>query len=163
MTLLLLPKIDQKQPPRWFFKKSVLFFQEQPFYNFPEGFICSLNRHVFFEQTQIFQESLSNRHLFSRRVYLFVKQTLLSHRTDTNFTRNPYLVLKHFTNFPIAFFIFSSNRYSFFKKLYLFLEHIIFQETLMPQTDRHFPGRYPSLNRYFVNRSRWLLSIDLST
>ena len=28
----------------------------------------------------------------------------------------------------------------------------------MPRTHRHFPGRYPLSNRYFVNRSRWLLS-----
>ena len=36
--------------------------------------------------------------------------------------------------------------------------HTIFQETPMPRTHRHFPGRYPLSNRYFVNRSRWLLS-----
>ena len=28
----------------------------------------------------------------------------------------------------------------------------------MLRTHRHFPGRYPLSNRYFVNRSRWLLS-----
>ena len=50
---------------------------------------------MFFEQTRIFQEGLSNRHVFSRRLYLFLKQTLLSHRTDTLFPRNPYLVLEH--------------------------------------------------------------------
>ena len=49
---------DQKQPPRQFSKISVLFFQEQPFYNFPGGSICS-----------------SNRHEFSSRVHLFVEQT----------------------------------------------------------------------------------------
>ena len=86
---------------------------------------------MFFEQTQIFQESLSKRNVFSRKFYLFVEQTLLSHRTDTNFPRNPYLVLEHIQ---------------------------IFQETPMPRTHRHFPGRYPLSNRYFVNRSRWLLS-----
>ena len=48
----------QKQPPRQFLKISVLFFQEQPFYNFPGGSICS-----------------SNRHEFSRKVHLFVEQT----------------------------------------------------------------------------------------
>ena len=52
----------------------VLFFQEQPFYNFPGGSICS-----------------SNRHEFSRTVYLFVEQTWIFQeglhvlRTDTNF------------------------------------------------------------------------------
>ena len=111
----------QKQPPRQFSKISVLFFQEQPFYNFPGGSICSSNRHefsrrvyMFFEQTQIFQEGYSKRHVFSRRFYLFVEQTLLSHRTDTNFPRNPYLVLKHI---------------------------LIFQEPLFShRTDTHFPG-----------------------
>ena len=39
---------------------------------------------MFFEQTQIFQDGL----------YLFVKQTLLSHKTDINFPKNPYLVLE---------------------------------------------------------------------
>ena len=66
--------IYQKQPPRQFSKISVLFFQEQPFYNFPGGYICS-----------------SNRHEFSRRVNLFVEQThifqegLYVLRADTNF------------------------------------------------------------------------------
>ena len=50
--------IIQNQPPRQFSKISVLIFQEQPFYNFPGGSICS-----------------SNRHDFSRRVHLFVEQT----------------------------------------------------------------------------------------
>ena len=111
----------QKQPPRRFSKISVLFFQEQPFYNFPGESICSSNRHefsrrvyMFFEQTRIFQEGLSKRHVFLRRFYLFVEQTLLSHRTDTNFSRNPYLVLEHIQ---------------------------IFQEPLFShRTDTHFPG-----------------------
>ena len=176
---------------RQFSKISVLFFQEQPFIifqegpfvprtdrNFPGESICSSNRHefsrrvyMFFEQTRIFQEGLSKRHVFSRRFYLFVEQTLLSHRTDTNFPRNPYLVL--------------SNTYEISRSLYFLIEqilifqealssprtptifqetlssprtHTIFQEIPMPRTHRHFPGRYPLSNRYFVNRSRWLLS-----
>ena len=70
---------------------------------------------MFFEQTRIFQEVYSKRHVFSRRFYLFVKQTLLSHRTDTNFLRKPYLVLEHIQ---------------------------IFQEPLFShrKTDTHFPG-----------------------
>ena len=64
----------QKQPPKQFSKISVLFFQEQPFYNFPRGSICS-----------------SNRHEFSRRFHLFVEQTWIFQEglyvlwTDTNF------------------------------------------------------------------------------
>ena len=50
--------------------------------NFPAGSICSSNRHefsrrvyMFFEQTRIFQEGLLKRHVFSRRFYLFAEQT----------------------------------------------------------------------------------------
>ena len=126
----------QKQPPRQFSKISVLFFQEQPSYNFPGGSICSSNRnefsrrvhlicssnrhefsrrvYMYFEQTRIFQEGLSTRHVFSRRFYLFVEQTLLSHRTDTNFPRNPYLVLEHI--------------------------RILQEPVFSHRTDTHFPG-----------------------
>ena len=102
----------------FFFSRSNLFiiFQEGPFVprtdmNFPGGSICLSNRHefsrrvyMFFEQTQIFQEVYSKRHVFSRRFYLFVEQTLLSHRTDTNFPRNPYLVLEHIQIFQKPLF-----------------------------------------------------------
>ena len=135
----------QKQPPRqfqkylFFFSRSNLFiiFQEGSFVprtdmNFPGGSICSSNRHefsrrvyMFFEQTQIFQEGLSKRHVFSRMFYLFIEQTFLSNRTDTNFPRNPYLVLEHIRIFQGASFL-SSNRYSFSRKPYLVLEHIRF-------------------------------------
>ena len=101
----------QKQPLRQFSNISVNFFQEQPFYNFPGGSICSSNRYkfsrrvyMFFEQTLIFQEGLSKRHVFSRRFYLFVEQTLLSHRTDTNFPINSYLVLDHIRIFQEPLF-----------------------------------------------------------
>ena len=103
-----------------------LFFQEQPFYNFPGGSICSSNRHefssrvsMFFEQTRIFQEGLSKRHVLSRRFYLIVifPKTLVF---------NPR---KH-TNFPRAS-IFSSNRNSFSMKPYLVLEHIRFSRRLL--------------------------------
>ena len=85
------------------FLKFLFFFsRSNPFTIFPGGSICSSNRHVlsrrvymFIEQTRIFQECLSKRHVFSKTVYLFVEQTLLSHRTDTNFPRNHYFVLEH--------------------------------------------------------------------
>ena len=100
----------QKQPPRQFSKISVLFFQEQPFYNFPGGSICSSNRHefskrvfMFFEQTQIFQEGLSKRHVFQGGS-ICSSNSLLSHRTDTNFPRNPYLHLEHIRIFQEPLF-----------------------------------------------------------
>ena len=81
---------------------------------------------MFFEQTQIFQEGLSKRHVFSRRFYLFVEQTLLSHRTDTHFPGSPYLVL--------------SNTYEISRSLYFLIEQIlIFQEALSsPRTPTIF-------------------------
>ena len=98
----------QKQPPRRFFKISVLFFQEQPFYNFPGGSICFSNRHEFFKR--VYRTNM----FFQGGSHLFVEQTFLSHRTNTNFPRNPYLVLEDIR---------------------------IFQEPLFShQTDIHFPG-----------------------
>ena len=110
--------------------------------NFPGGSICSLNRHefsrtvyiMFFEQTQIFQEGLSKRHVFSRRVHLFVEQTLLlSHRTDTNFPRNPYLVLEHIRIFQEPLFSHRTDIGTHFReekkkarKPYLVLKHLRF-------------------------------------
>ena len=99
-----------------FFSRSNIFiiFQEGLFVpwadmNFPGGTICSSNRHEFSRSILY-----SKRHVFSRRFYLFVEQTLLSHRTDTNFPRNAYLVLEHIK---------------------------IFQEPLFShRTDTHFPG-----------------------
>ena len=100
-----------------FFKLSVLFFKEQPFYNFPGGSIILSCIPVLFKKFAVGGLIIcsSNRHVFSRKVYLlFVEQTLLSHQTDTNFPRNTYLVLKHIFNFQEAL---SSPR-----------THIIFQE-----------------------------------
>ena len=95
------------------------FFREKPFYNFPGGSICSSNRHeffrriynMFFEQTQIFQEGSSKRHVFSRRFYLFVEHTL-------------YLI-EQILIFPETL-IWFSNTYKFSRKPYLVLEHIRF-------------------------------------
>ena len=147
-TMLLKQKVNamtQKQPLRqfsnlFFFSRSNLFIisQECPFVprtdmNFPGGSI------MFFEQIQIFQEGLSKRHVFSRRFYLFVEQTLLSHRTGTNFPRKPLFSPRTHTNFPGAS-IFSSNRYSFSRKPYLVLEHLRFfrRPYLSPQTHTNF-------------------------
>ena len=93
----------QKQPPRQFSKISVLFFQEQPFYNFPGGYICS-----------------SNRHEFSRRVNLFVEQTRIFQeglyvlRTDTNFQGGLFektCFFKEVLSVRRTDLIISSNRY----------------------------------------------------
>ena len=119
-----------------------MIFEECPFVprtdmNFPGGSICSSNRHkfsrrvyMFFEQTRIFQEGLSKKHVFSRRFCLFVEQSLLSHRTGTNFPRKPLFSPRTHTNFPGAS-IFSSNRYSFSRKSYLVLEHVRFSRNLL--------------------------------
>ena len=99
----------------FFFSRSNLFmiFQECLFVprtdmNFQGGSICSWNRHEF--SRRAYRKDM----FFSRRFYLFVEQTLVSHRTDINFPRNPYLVLEH---------------------------RRIFQEPLFShRTDTHFPG-----------------------
>ena len=110
----------------FFFSRSNLFiiFQEGTLVprtdmNFPGGSICSSNRHefsrrvynMFFEQTGIFQEGLLKKHVFLRRFYLFVEQTLLSHRTDINFPRNPYLVLEHIRIFQEPLFFYRTDTY----------------------------------------------------
>ena len=88
----------QTQPPRQFSKISVLFFQEQPFYNFPGGMdpvlrtdmnfpggliertrggsICSSNR--FYHRTD------TNPNLVLEHTRIF-QEPLFSHRTDTHF------------------------------------------------------------------------------
>ena len=114
--------------------------------------------YMFFEQAQIFQEGLSNGHALFKEGLSFAENTLLSHQTDTNFPRNPYLVPKHIHIFQEPLFspsnryqfsrtpsIFSSNGYSFSRKPYLVLQHISFSQTLLSQTHWHFPGRYPYL------------------
>ena len=55
---------------------------------------------------------------------------MLSHRTDINFSQKPLFSPRTHTNFPGAS-IFSSNRYSFSRKLYLVLEHIQFSRRLL--------------------------------
>ena len=174
--------IYQKQPPRQFSKISVLFFQEQPFYNFPGGSICSSNRHkfskrfhLFVEQTWIFQEGLYVLRTDTNfpggliEKTCFFKEVLSgsSNRPyhlieQINFPRNPYLVLEHIRIFQEPLFSHRTDTH-FQEALSSPRTHTIFQETPMPRTHRHFPGRHPLSNRYFFNRSRWLLSIYSKT
>ena len=99
----------------FFFSRSNLFF------SFSGASICSSNRHEFSRRVYNvlrtdtnFSGGFIEKTCFSRRFYLFVEQTLLSHRTDTNFPRNSYLVLEQIQ---------------------------IFQEPLFShRTDTHFPG-----------------------
>ena len=132
--------------------------------NFPGGSICSSNRHKFsrrayrkdmffqggsicssnrpyylIEQILIFPETLN---LVLEHIQIF-QEPLFSHRTDTHFPGSP--------SSPRTPTIFQETLSSP-------QTHTVFQEPPMPRTHRHFPGRYPLSNRYFVNRSRWLLS-----
>ena len=66
----------QKQPPKQFLKISVLFFQEQPFYNFPGGFICFSNRQEFSRASICLSVRRTDMN-FPGRVYVI--------RTETNF------------------------------------------------------------------------------
>ena len=117
----------QKQPPKRFFKKSGLFFQEQPFYNFLGGSICSSNRQEF--SRRVYRTDIifpGGSICSSNRPYYLIEQ-------NTNFPRNPYLVAEHIRIF----------------QPYLVLEHVLFSRKVPPS------------NRYFVNRSRWLLSLRI--
>ena len=71
----------QKQPPRQLSKLSVLFFQEQPFYNFPGGFFCSSNRpYYLIEQILILPEIIIcslNTYEFSRSLYFLIYQIFI--------------------------------------------------------------------------------------
>ena len=87
--------------------------------------------------TYIIIYSIFNYLYFLSRSNVFtISQEGLSVRQTDNFPRNTYFVIEHIR---------------------------IFQETPIHQTDRHFPGRNPPpplSNRYFVNRSCWLLSLS---
>ena len=51
---------------------------------------------MFFERDTNFPGGfIEHKHVLKRRVYQFVEQTLYYLRTDTNFPRNHYLILKH--------------------------------------------------------------------
>ena len=109
---------------------------------------------MFFEQRQIFQEGLLNRHVFSRRVYVcrtsnspyyLIEQILIFNNSQTNnkFSRSLYFLIKQIFIFQEAI---SSPQ-----------THIIFQETPYASNRKAFSRKVPPSNRYFVNRSRWLL------
>ena len=102
--------------------------------NFPGGSICSSNRNefsrrvynMFFEQTQIFQEGYSKRHVFqgssicsSNRPYYLIEQILI-------FPETLILVLEHIRIFQEPLFSHRTDRYSFSRKPYLVLEHLRF-------------------------------------
>ena len=100
--------------------------------NFPGGFICSSNRYefsrrvyMFFEQTRIFQEGLLKRQVFFKEVLSVRRTDLIIASNGYLFSQKPLFSPRTHTNFPGAS-IFSSNRYSFSRKLYLVLEHIRF-------------------------------------
>ena len=120
---------SQKQPPRQF-SKIVFFFSipEQPFYNFPESrdmFFPCRRVYLFFKTETNFPGGFIEKHVFSRRFYPFVEQTLLSHRAEYSFSRKSYLVLEHI--------LFSKSLYFLIEQIFIFQEvlssprtHIIF-------------------------------------
>ena len=125
--------IEVKQPPRRFLKISVLFFQEQPFYNFPGGSIYSSNRHVFSRRvynvlrtdTNFPGRFVEKTCFFSRRVYLFVEQTLLSRYLIEHiriFQNNLYFLIEQISIFQEPLF----SHQTLSRKPYLVLEHILF-------------------------------------
>ena len=77
------------------FQNVLVFFQEQLFYNFPGGSICSSNRHEFSGGSICSSNRHSNRHVFFRRVYYVLRTDIFSHRTDIHFPGSPNLLLEH--------------------------------------------------------------------
>ena len=68
--------------------------------NFQRGSICSSKRHEFSRRVYYvlqtdtnFPGGFSEKTCFCKKVISVCQQTLLSHRTDTNFPRNPYFNL----------------------------------------------------------------------
>ena len=116
----------QKQPPRRFFKLSVLFFRSNLFSIFQEGLFVS-RTNIFFSR-RVYLFVASNRHVFSRRVYITCSTNRHIHIFQEGLSKKPYyLIAQKYTNFS--------------RNPFLVLEHIqIFQEPLIfHQTDIHFP------------------------
>ena len=138
---------NQKQPPRQFFKITVTcIFQESLSVRRTDMFFLEGPIIMFFKQTHIFQEGLSKQ-------TCFFKEGLSVCQTDHIISSNTYK--------------FSRSLYFLIEQIFIFQEalssprtHIIFQETPMPQTDRHFPGRYP--RRTDISLMWWLLLYILS-
>ena len=102
---------------------------------------------VLFFQDQpftIFQEGLSVRRT---DIFFYLHSSNRPHYLieQIQFSKKPLFRLRTHTNFPGAS-IFSSNRYQFSRSL------------IFSSNTYYFPGDPYALNRYFVNRSRWLLS-----
>ena len=84
---------------------------------------------MFFEQTQIFQEGLSNRHVFFS-VFSFIMEGLSVRKTDliissnnsNLFTQKPLFSPGTHTNFQEPLFSHRTYRYQFSRNLYFFIE-----------------------------------------
>ena len=98
---------------------------------------------------------------FSRRFSLFVEQTLLSHRTDANFPRNSYLVLKRIQIFQELYFLI--EQILIFKPYHLVLEHIRFSRrpSLVPEHIR-FSRRPLCLEQICIFQEGTPLRTDIS-
>ena len=118
-------------------------------------FMCSPNRYLFYKSAFIATE----RYQFSRSTFF------LGYRTDNDFPGALFL-LRTDIDFPGSHFWISTNRYQFLRSTsYSYRTDKDFPGSLFEyqRTDRQFPGRNPPPNRYFSNRSRWLLSEKEST
>ena len=123
-------------------------------YIFQEGLFVRQKDHNFLRtsfllvgQIKIFQEGV-----FVRRTdTIFFQEGMSVHRTDIPFFQDQFFWLP--------------NGYKFFMSTtFLATEQMqisIFQEAFFKyhRTDRQFPRRYLSPNRYFRNRPHWLVSL----
>ena len=87
---------NQKQPPRGFFKISLFFFSRSNLLQF-----CLWKTCLFVEQTCFFPGGFLEQTCFFECLSVRRTDLIISHRTDTNFPRNSYLVLEHIFQEPL--------------------------------------------------------------
>ena len=134
----------QQQPPRKFSKISILFFQEHGFLDF------SRRLNVFTEKILIFQEGMSVHQTdtnFPGALFLATEKIQILQQSATEqilIFQEGMSVHQTDTNFPGPLFL-ATGKIQIFQ-MSATEQILIFQEAFFKyyQTDRQFPGRYPS-------------------
>ena len=128
----------QKQPPRRFFKLYICsFFPGATFFQFSKRVYLFVKQTYFFSGGSICS---SNRHVFSRRVYITCSTNRHIHIFQEGLSNKPYYLIEQiYTNFLNTNYFpgepFASNRLAFSRKI-------------------------PLVEQIFQQRSLWLLSMD---
>ena len=116
---------------------------------------------MFFEQTRIFQEGLSNRHVFSRRFYLFVEPLSTSLVEPRVWSNRPYYLIKQILIFQKPLFSHRTDIH-FPGSLYFLIEHILFsRRPLCLEQIGKFQEDTPSLPWNKLEKETWLRNESL--